>query len=78
MGVSGVDWASEDLNIAWVTTAEIEGERGVAGGAALGGAGAFDGNLTFLCLFQPAFFGSLKKCLDPSGPGSSDVSTSSM
>jgi hypothetical protein len=54
MGVGGADWASEDLRIAWVTAAEMREERGVAGGAALGGASAFDGDLTFLCLFQPS------------------------
>jgi len=62
--------------IACVTVLEIGGEEVGAGGAALGGAGAFDGILHFFGPHQQVFFGSLKKGLNPSGPGPSDVSTS--
>lgn len=44
------------------------GEEGVVGGASLGGAEAFDGNLSFFVLFWLVFFSNSKKGLDPLGP----------
>jgi hypothetical protein len=53
-----------------------KGGAGGAGGAALGGAEAFDSNLTFFDLFWLVFFESSKKGLDSLGPDSSDARTS--
>jgi hypothetical protein len=63
-------WAGGDCRIACDTIAEMGGEEGVAGGAALVGTRAFDGILAFLDCFWLVFFSRLKKGLDPLGPDS--------
>jgi len=61
------------LSIACINAVGKEGEGDGGWEAALGGAGAFDGTLTFFDLFQPFFFGNSKKGLDPLGLDSSAV-----